>query len=114
MTLLYVRCAGERNGAVAAVQQEKAPCELQTEEGGNGEWDSRLLLILCCSPAENVRYAVCVEEAGVGADGEAFMEACNTKDAGRGWGGSSGQNVVVSVYSRVLLSHNFQSQLWGS
>ena len=114
LTLLYVRCAGEMNGAIAAGEQEKASCELQTEEGVNGEYGSRVLLSLCRSPAENVRYAVCVEEAGVVADVEAVMEACNTKDAGRGWGGSAGQNVVVSVYSRVLLSHNFQSQLWGS
>ena len=44
VTLLYVRCAGERNGAVAAVQQEKAPLEPQPEDGVNGEWDSWVLL----------------------------------------------------------------------
>ena len=44
VTLLYVRNAGERNGAVAAVQQEKALFEPQPEDGVNGEWDSRVLL----------------------------------------------------------------------
>ena len=101
--MLYVRCAGERIGSVAAVEQEKAPCELQTQDGVNGEWDSRVLLSLCCSPAENVRYAVCVEEAGIVADVEAVTEACNTIDAGRGLGGSPGKNVVVSVLENELL-----------
>ena len=77
--------------------------ELQTENGVNGEYGSRVLMSLCCSPAENVRYAVCVEEDGVVANLDAVTEACNTIDAGRGLGGSPGKNVVVSVLENELL-----------